>query len=135
MSNEIRKFIDSPSSLPQNYQIYLEGIDSRADVFLVLEFPPFIRPIYKYPTKKNIITYLEILGVIHCYSDAVVIASRIDRVVKSMKSGYSVNKWSAIKYEVNVDHSMILRRPQATVHQEFIRKLFHYGECRTSNTK
>lgn len=56
------KFIDNPNLLPKNYKIYIEGVKTRAEVFILLEFLPLMNPTIKYPTKKDIITYLECLG-------------------------------------------------------------------------
>lgn len=52
-----------------------------------------------------------------------------------MKSTLILSTWSVIEYEVEVDHSMILRRPQGTSYLGFIRELFHYEEYRTSNIR
>lgn len=137
MNDDIMGFIEDHRSLPQNYQTYLEGVKSRAEVFIMLEFLPTPHPTKKYPTKKDIVRYLENLGSTYSKRKVIVPASKIDQIVKSIEEGYYYyTKWKVVEYEVEVDHSMILRRPTSNeMYFEFVRKLFHYGEYRTSNTK
>lgn len=130
MSNDIMKFLDHLHQLPQNYSIFLEGVKTRAEVFVTLEFPATPRPVKKYPTKKNVIRYLENLDLTYYLKDMMIPASRMDRVVESIGRDYSsYTKWSVAEYEVRVDHSMILRRStKSGQYSEFVRRLFHAGK-------
>lgn len=128
MSDDIRKFIDNPNLLPQNYQIYIEGVKTRAEVFIALKFPATPYLVEKYPTKKNIIKYLENLDLMCYLKDMIIPASRMDNVVESIGKDYSFTKWSVVEYEVMVDHSMILRRStKSGQYSEFVRRLFYEG--------
>lgn len=131
MNDDIRMFIDNPNSLPQNYSIHIKGVKSRADVFIMLDFPPPTpHSVKKYPTKKNIIRYLENLGLTYYLDGMVISADQIDGYVKSFVSDYSYTKWNVVEYEVEVDHSMILRKAcgnRREQYSEFIRRLFYEG--------
>lgn len=128
MNDDIRTFIDNPNSLPQNYLIHIEGVKSRADVFIMLDFPPTPRPVKKYPTKKNIIRYLENLGLTYSEKDAIVLEGEMDRVLGSIVRNSQYTKWTVFDYEVDVDQSMILRKAGSGQYYEFVRGLFHEGK-------
>lgn len=131
MNDDIMKFIENPRRLPLNYSIYFEGVKSRADVFIMLDFPPIPRPIKKYPTKKDVIRYLENLGLTYSEKDAIVLESEMDRVLGSILRNSQYTKWTVFYYEVNVDQSMILRkagRVERRQYYEFVRRLFHEGK-------
>lgn len=128
MSDDIMRFIENHRSLPQNYQIFLEGVKSRAEVFIMLEFLPSPHPTKKYPTKKNIVWYLENLGLTYSKAEAITPASKIDQIVGSIGENYYYTKWLVVEYEVEVDHSMILRRPLSNgLYFDFVRRLFYAG--------
>lgn len=125
------KFIENPRRLPLNYSIYFEGVKSRADVFIMLDFPPTPRPVKKYPTKRNVVRYLENLGLTYSEKDAIVLEGEMDRVLGSILRNSQYTKWTVFDYEVDVDHSMILRkagRVKQGQHHEFVRRLFHEGK-------
>ena len=129
MNNDIMKFIENPRRLPLNYSIYLEGVKSRADVFIMLDFPPTPCPTKKYPTKKDVVRYLENLGLTYSKKDAIVLESDMDRVLGSIVRNSQYTKWTVFDYEVDVDHSMILRKPTSNgQYSEFVRRLFHEGK-------
>lgn len=131
MNDDIMKFIENPRRLPLNYSIYLEGVKSRADVFIMLDFPPTPHPKKKYPTKKDIVRYLENLELTYYLSGMVISADKIGEYIKSFVSDYLYTKWSVVSYEVDVDHSMILRKAcgnRNEQYSEFVRRLFHEGK-------
>lgn len=128
MSDDIMGFIENHRRLPQNYSIHLEGVKSRAEVFIMLEFPATPHPTKKYPTKKNIVWYLENLGLTYSKGEVIVPASKIDHIVGSIGKNYYYTKWLVVEYEVEVDHGMILRRPNSNgLYFEFVRRLFYEG--------
>lgn len=131
MNDDIRTFIDNPNSLPQNYLIHIEGVKSRADVFILLDFPATPRQVKKYPTKKDVVRYLENLGLTYSEKDAIVLEGEMDRVLVSILRNSQYTKWTVFDYEVDVDHSMILRkagRVEQGQYHEFVRRLFHEGK-------
>lgn len=128
MNDDIRKFIENPRRLPLNYSIYFEGVKSRADVFIMLDFPPTPRPVKKYPTKKDVVRYLGNLGLTYSEKDAMVLESEMDRVLGSIVRNSQYTKWTVLEYEVDADHSMILRKAGSGQYYEFVRRLFHEGK-------
>lgn len=128
MNDDIMKFIENPRRLPLNYSIYFEGVKSRADVFIMLDFPPTPRPVKKYPTKKNIIRYLENLGLTYSEKDAIILEGEMDRVLGSILRNSQYTKWTVFDYEVSVDQAMILRKAGSGQYHEFVRRLFHEGK-------
>lgn len=87
MNDDIMKFIENPCRLPLNYSIYFEGVKSRADVFIMLDFPPTPRSTKKYPTKRDVVRYLENLGLTYYLSGMVISADKIGEYIKSFVSG------------------------------------------------
>ena len=131
MNDDIMKFIENPRRLPLNYSIYLEGVKSRADVFIMLDFPATPRQIKKYPTKKDVIRYVENLGLTFSEKDAILLESEMDRLLGSILRNSQYTKWTVFDYEVDVDQSMILRkagRVEQGQYHEFVRRLFHEGK-------
>lgn len=131
MNDDIMKLIENPRRLPLNYSIYFEGVKSRADVFIMLDFPPTPRPVKKYPTKKDVVRYLENLGLTYSEKDAIVLESEMDRVLGSILRNSQYTKWTVFDYEVDIDQSMILRkagRVEQGQYHEFVRRLFHEGK-------
>lgn len=128
MNGDIMKFIENPCRLPLNYSIYFEGVKSRADVFIMLDFPTTPRPVKKYPTKKNIIRYLENLGLTYSEKDAIILEGEMDRVLGSILRNSQYTKWTVSDYEVDIDQSMILRKTGSGQYHEFVRRLFHEGK-------
>lgn len=131
MNDDIRTFIDNPNSLPQNYLIHIEGVKSRADVFIMLDFPPTPRSTKKYPTKRDVVRYLENLGLTYSEKDAIILEGEMDRVLGSILRNSQYTKWTVFDYEIDVDQSMILRkagRVEQRQYHEFVRRLFHEGK-------
>lgn len=128
MNDDIMKFIENPNSLPQNYLIHIEGVKSRADVFIMLDFPPTPRSTKKYPTKKDVVRYLENLGLTYSEKDAIVLEGEMNRVLGSILRNTQYTKWTVFDYEVSVDQSMILRKAGSRQYHEFVRRLFHEGK-------
>lgn len=128
MNDDIMKFIENPCRLPLNYSIYFEGVKSRADVFIMLDFPTTPRPVKKYPTKKNIIRYLENLELTYSEKDAIILEGEMDRVLGSILRNSQYTKWTVFDYEVDIDQSMILRKAGRGQYHEFVRRLFHEGK-------
>lgn len=128
MNDDIMKFIENPCRLPLNYSIYFEGVKSRADVFIMLDFPTTPRPVKKYPTKKNIIRYLENLELTYSEKDAIILEGEMDRVLGSILRNSQYTKWTVFDYEVDIDQSMILRKAGSGQYHEFVRRLFHEGK-------
>lgn len=122
------KFIENPCRLPLNYSIYFEGVKSRADVFIMLDFPTTPRPVKKYPTKKNIIRYLENLELTYSEKDAIILEGGMDRVLGSILRNSQYTKWAVFDYEVDIDQSMTLRKAGSGQYHEFVRRLFHEGK-------
>ena len=127
MNDDIMKFIENPRRLPLNYSIYFEGVKSRADVFIMLDFPPTPHPVKKYPTKKDVIRYLENLGLTYSEKDAIILEGEMDRVLGSILRNSQYTKWTVFDYEVDIDQSMILRKAGSGQYYEFVRRLFHEG--------
>lgn len=125
MNDDIRMFIENPCRLPLNYSIYFEGVKSRADVFIMLEFPATPHPVKKYPTKKDVVRYLENLGLTYSEKDAIILEGEMDRVLGSILRNSQYTKWTVFDYEVDVDQSMILRKAGSGQYHEFVRRLFH----------
>lgn len=131
MNDDIMKFIENPRRLPLNYSIYFEGVKSRADVFIMLDFPPTPRSTKKYPTKRDVVRYLENLGLTYSEKDAIILEGEMDRVLGSILRNSQYTKWTVFDYEVDVDQSMILRkagRVEQGQYREFVRRLFHEGK-------
>lgn len=130
MNDDIMTFIDNPNSLPQNYLIHIEGVKSRADVFIMLDFPPTPRSTKKYPTKRDVVRYLENLVLTYSEKDAIILEGEMDRVLGSILRNSQYTKWTVFDYEVSVDQSMILRkagRVERGQYHEFVRRLFYAG--------
>lgn len=128
MNDDIRMFIENPRRLPLNYSIYFEGVKSRADVFIMLDFPPTPRPVKKYPTKRDVVRYLKNLGLTYSEKDAIILEGEMDRVLGSILRNSQYTKWTVFDYEVDVDQSMILRKAGSGQYHEFVRRLFHEGK-------
>lgn len=131
MNDDIMKFIENPRRLPLNYSIYFEGVKSRADVFIMLDFPPTPRSTKKYPTKRDVVRYLENLGLTYSEKDAIILEGEMDRVLGSILRNSQYTKWTVFDYEVDIDQSMILRkagRVEQGQYHEFVRRLFHEGK-------
>lgn len=131
MNDDIMKFIENPRRLPLNYSIYFEGVKSRADVFIMLDFPPTPRSTKKYPTKRDVVRYLKNLGLTYSEKDAIILEGEMDRVLGSILRNSQYTKWTVFDYEVSVDQSMILRkagRVEQGQYHEFVRRLFHEGK-------
>lgn len=128
MNDDIMKFIENPRRLPLNYSIYFEGVKSRADVFIMLDFPPTPRSTKKYPTKRDVVRYLENLGLTYSEKDAIILEGEMDRVLVSILRNSQYTKWTVLDYEVDVDQSMILRKAGSGQYHEFVRRLFHEGK-------
>lgn len=131
MNDDIMKFIENPRRLPLNYSIYFEGVKSRADVFIMLDFPPTPRSTKKYPTKRDVVRYLENLGLTYSEKDAIILEGEMDRVLGSILRNSQYTKWTVFDYEVDIDQSMILRKAGRVgrgQYHEFIRRLFHEGK-------
>lgn len=108
----------------------IEGVKSRADVFIMLDFPPTPRSTKKYPTKRDVVRYLENLGLTYSEKDAIILEGEMDRVLGSILRNSQYTKWAVFDYEVSVDQSMILRkagRVERGQYHEFVRRLFHEG--------
>ena len=128
MNDDIMKFIENPRRLPLNYSIYFEDVKSRADVFIMLDFPPTPRSTKKYPTKRDVVRYLENLGLTYSEKDAIILEGEMDRVLGSILRNSQYTKWTVFDYEVSVDQSMILRKAGSGQYHEFVRRLFHEGK-------
>lgn len=128
MNDDIMKFIENPRRLPLNYSIYLEGVKSRADVFIMLDFPPTPRSTKKYPTKRDVVRYLENLGLTYSEKDVIILEGEMDRVLGSILRNSQYTKWTVFDYEVDIDQSMILRKAGSGQYHEFVRRLFHEGK-------
>lgn len=128
MNDDIMKFIENPCRLPLNYSIYFEGVKSRADVFIMLDFPTTPRPVKKYPTKRDVVRYLENLGLTYSEKDAIILEGEMDRVLGSILRNSQYTKWTVFDYEVDIDQSMILRKAGSGQYHEFVRRLFHEGK-------
>ena len=128
MNDDIMKFIENPCRLPLNYSIYFEGVKSRADVFIMLDFPPTPRSTKKYPTKRDVVRYLKNLGLTYSEKDAIILEGEMDRVLGSILRNSQYTKWTIFDYEVDIDQSMILRKAGSGQYHEFVRRLFHEGK-------
>ena len=128
MNDDIMKFIENPRRLPLNYSIYFEGVKSRADVFIMLDFPATPRSTKKYPTKRDVVRYLGNLGLTYSEKDAIILEGEMDMVLGSILRNSQYTKWTVFDYEVDIDQSMILRKASSGQYHEFVRRLFYEGK-------